>query len=171
MRSRLDDARPDAWLVAAGRELDGATDHLGEIANRLVTTITANLGRVRRPGRNLDTDTPGVQVSDRVLKKVLTTRIRRTAGRLVVHLLVDGEDGRVDRIRIGLIARYHDVLPWDSEQVRDIMTDVLTELLGPEHAALAACHLDIGWKDLETHEWSAGTAEDSSLLPAPGHGG
>ncbi|WHU48709.1 hypothetical protein QNM97_06880 [Gordonia sp. L191] len=155
MSSQLDDEQTDAWLVAAGRELDGATDRLSEDANRLVTAITANLGRVRRPGRPLDTDTPGVQVSDRVLKQVLAVRIRRTVGRLVVHLLVDDEDGRVDRIRIGLIARYHDVLPSDSEQVRDIMTEVLTELLGPEHAAVAACHLDVRWQDLETHEWSA----------------
>ena len=53
MSSQLDDEQTDAWLVAAGRELDGATDRLSEDANRLVTAITANLGRVRRPGRPL----------------------------------------------------------------------------------------------------------------------
>ncbi|MGC4933017.1 hypothetical protein ACLQ3C_04975 [Gordonia sp. DT30] len=155
MNSEIDDEQTDAWLVAAGRELGGPDNSLSADANRLVGAITASLGTIRRPGRALDTDTSGVRISDRVLKQLLAIRIRRTLGRLVVHLVVDGADGAVDRIRIGLIARYRDVLPTDSERVRDTVTDVLNAVLGPDHSATAAQHLDVRWQDLETHEWSA----------------
>lgn len=155
MTNDIDTDQTDAWLVAAGRELDSVGAGLSADANRLIGAITASLGRVRRPGRALATDTPGVWISDRVLKQLLAIRIRRSLGRLAVRLLVDGNDDEVERIRIGVIARYNDILPADSEEVRDVITDVLVSLLGPHHATTASRQLDVRWQDLETRDWPA----------------
>lgn len=148
-----DDAT-DAWVVAAGRELGSLSDDtLSDDAGRLAAKITASLGRVRRPGRPLDTDTPGVRVSDRVVKQVLSMRIRSRLGRLVVYVSIDGDDGAVDRIRIGLIARYRDVLPVDADRVRDITAAVLLTHLGPQCSAAVEA-IDVRWQDIETREWA-----------------
>lgn len=143
-----DSDHTDAWLVAAGRELDD----LSSDASALAASITANLGRFRRPGRPLDTDDPGVQISDRVLKQIVAMRIRRALGRLVIFIDVGEDAGVIDSIGIGLVARYRDILPDDADRVRGIVTDVLTSLLGPDHAVTSG-GINVRWQDLETHEW------------------
>ncbi|NDK92210.1 hypothetical protein GYA93_21990 [Gordonia desulfuricans] len=153
---RIDDDRTDVWLVDAGRELG----NLSSDASRLVAAITADLGTVLRPGRPLDTDTVGVCVSDRVLKQILAVGIRRALGRLVVFVSVDGDDDAVDRLRVGLIARYGDILPDRSDDVREVARTVLADLLGPEHARAASARIDVRWQDLETRDWWESPAAD-----------
>ncbi|MEP9393377.1 hypothetical protein ABLE92_23400 [Gordonia sp. VNQ95] len=149
MTSRMDDDHTDVWLRDAGRQLDPA-DGQNFDASRLVASITAHLPRARRPGRPLLTDSPGVWISDRVLTQVMAVRVRRTVGRLVVGITAEGSDGRVERIRLGLVARYHDILPEESDLIRDVVTEVLTSLLGPDHARAAAGAIDVRWGDLDT---------------------
>ncbi|MGW0037388.1 hypothetical protein [Gordonia sp. NPDC003376] len=151
-----DPDRTDAWLVDAGRELG----NLSGDASRLVAAITSNLTTVLRPGRPLETDTPGVHISDRVLKQILAVGIRRALGRLVVFVSVDGDDDAVDRLRIGLIARYGDILPDRSDDVREVARTVLTDLLGPEHARSASARIDVRWQDLETRDWWESSATE-----------
>ena len=166
---RLDDDsdETDAWLVDASRRLEEPDRYIA----RLITSITGKLGRVRRSGRILDTDDGTVRVNDRVVKQLLATRIRHTLGRLVVLVELDSPDGSeipdtgenlqsqgspenaVSRVRIGLIARYHDDLVVDSDRVREVADAVLASTLGPSTSATARRHIDIRWQDLYTLNW------------------
>ncbi|MGC4960293.1 hypothetical protein ACPXCG_09385 [Gordonia sp. DT218] len=139
----------DAWLVEAGRRLDEPT---GDV-QRLIDAISGNLSRVRRPARTLTTDTPGVAMSDRIIKQLLSIRIRSTLGRLVVFVAVDGETDVIDGIRIGLIAQYHDELPARSDDIRDVVDDVLVTALGRHTTATARQHITVRWQDVYTREW------------------
>ncbi|WP_454175437.1 hypothetical protein [Gordonia sputi] len=163
---RLDDDsdETDAWLVEASRRLEEPDRDIA----RLISSITGKLGRVRRNGRILDTDDETIRVNDRVVKQLLATRIRHTLGRLVVLVELDSPDSRdtgesphaqgssenaVSRVRIGLIARYHDDLVADSDRVREVADDVLASTLGPSASATARQHIDIRWQDLYTRNW------------------
>lgn len=59
-----------------------------------------------------------------------------------------GRDAKVSRVRIGLIARYHDDLVADSDRVREVADAVLASTLGSETTALARQHIDILWQAL-----------------------
>lgn len=134
----------DAWLVAASRHLDEPSGDVG----RLISSLTANLSRVRRPGRTLTTDTDGVRISDRILKQLLATRIRSIVGRLVVFVAVDGNGDSIDGVQIGLIARYHDDLLAVSDHVRDVVDDVLHSTLGAATAREARRAVGVRWHDV-----------------------
>ena len=99
-----DDDRTDAWLIDASRKLDEPT---GDV-ERLINSITAGLGRVRRPTRTLATDDSAIAVSDRVIRQLLATRVRVATGRLVVSAIVEGDGDAVTGVTLGLIARYLD---------------------------------------------------------------
>lgn len=165
-----DDDQTDAWLVEASRRLEEPDRDIAH----LISSITGKLGRVRRVGRTLDTDDDMIRVSDRVVKQLLATRIRHALGRLVVLVELDspnspgapdtvahdsgseralGRDAKVSRVRIGLIARYHDDLVADSDRVREVADAVLASTLGSETTALARQHIDIRWQDLYTRNW------------------
>ena len=111
-----------------------------------------------------------MRVNDRVVKQLLATRIRHTLGRLVVLVELDSPDGieathsaestdgqqaegspknGVSRVRIGLIARYHDDLVADSDRVREVVASVL----GPSTTTTARQHIDVRWQDLYTRNW------------------
>ncbi|AZG48713.1 hypothetical protein [Gordonia insulae] len=139
----------DAWLVEAGRRLD---EPAGDVA-RLIDAISANLGRVRRPARTLVTDSPGVLVSDRIIKQLLSIRVRALLGRLVVFVAIDGNGDTVTAVRIGLIAEYRDDLMADSEEVRDVVDDVLVSALGPRTTTTARRNITVRWQDVYTREW------------------
>ncbi|MGV9713577.1 hypothetical protein ACWDTI_23280 [Gordonia sp. NPDC003424] len=147
----VDDAsdETDAWLVEASRRLD---EPAGDV-QRLIASISANLSRVRRPARVLATDTAGVWVSDRILKQLLATRIRTSIGRLVVFVALDGAGDAVDGVRIGLIAQYGDDLPAASEDVRDVVEDLMGDALGPTITARARRSIEVHWRDVYTREW------------------
>lgn len=159
-----DDEQTDAWLVDASRRLEEPDRDIA----RLISSITGKIGRVRRNGRPLDTDDERVQVNDRVVKQLLATRIRHALGRLVVLVELDApgnvenpdvaedtdlSDTAVTRVRIGLIARYHDDLVADSDRVREVADTVLASALGPTITATARRHIDIRWQDLYTRNW------------------
>lgn len=139
----------DSWLVDASRRLSEPDADVG----RLISSITGNLERVRRPARRLNTDSTGIEVSDRVIRQLLATRIRQRLGRLVVQVTLDGDDAQLARVRIGLIARYHDDLVGDSDRVRDVADEVLTATLGPRSSDVARRSIDVRWQDLYTREW------------------
>lgn len=147
--SSIGDDHGEIWLRDAGRQLD-PTDEQTRDATRLLASITDHLPRARRPGRPLLTDSPGVWISDRVLTQLVAVQVRRSVGRLVVGISAEGSDGRVERIRLGLVARYHDILPEESDLIRDVVTEVLTSLLGPEQARTASDAIDVRWTDLDT---------------------
>ena len=165
-----DSDETDAWLVEASRRLEEPDRDIAQ----LISSITGKLGRVRRNGRLLDTDESTVRVNDRVVKQLLATRIRHTLGRLVVLVELDGPDGietthsaestngqqaegspknGVRRVRIGLIARYHDDLVADSDRVREVVATVLASVLGPSTTTTARQHIDVRWQDLYTRNW------------------
>jgi hypothetical protein len=139
----------DGWLVDAVRDQQEPDSDV----ERLISSISSGLGRVRRPARSLVADAPGVWVSDRVLKQLIAVRVRRTIGRLVVFASVDGPDDRVNAVRMGLIARYADDLVVLSDQVRDIVDDVLISTIGTEASAAARSDVSVRWQDLYTREW------------------
>ncbi len=141
----------DAWLVEASRRLDEPS---GDV-NRLISAISANLSRVRRPARTLSTDVDGIRVSDRIVKQLLSIRVRSAVGRLVVFVAVDGEGDEVSGIRIGLIARYQDDLLTRSEEVRDAVGDVLATALGEQTTTTARRNITVRWQDVYTREWLA----------------
>ncbi|NED68793.1 hypothetical protein G3I15_48520 [Streptomyces sp. SID10244] len=70
-----------------------------------------------------------------------------------MFVAVDGEADLIDGIRIGLIARYHDELPARSEDVRDVVDDVLVAALGPHTTATARQNITVRWQDVYTREW------------------
>lgn len=139
----------DAWLVEASRYLDEPD---GDVT-RLIDAISTNLDRVRRPARTLATDVSGVRVSDRIIKQLLSIRIRSTIGRLVVFVSVDGDDDLVTGLRIGLIARYRDDLLALSDEVRDVAEAVLSATLGDRSSAAARQAITVRWQDVYTREW------------------
>ena len=59
----------------------------------------------------------------------------------------------VDGVRVGLIARYADDLPALSDEVRDIVDDVLLDTLGSESSAAARHNISVRWQDVYTREW------------------
>ncbi|MFI8770999.1 hypothetical protein ACIGKQ_02430 [Gordonia sp. NPDC062954] len=136
----------DAWLVEASRDLDEPDEDV----TRLIDAISTNLDRVRRPARTLATDEPGVRVSDRIIKQLLSIRIRSTIGRLVVFVTVDGDDDVVAGLRIGLIARYRDDLLALSNEVRDVAEAVLSATLGDWSSAAARQAITVRWQDVYT---------------------
>ena len=139
----------DAWLVEASRRLD---EPAGDV-HRLINAISANLNRARRPARTLATDAPGISMSDRIIKQLLSIRVRSTLGRLVVFVAVDGDGDAVSGIRIGLIAQYQDDLRVRSDEVRDVVGEVLTGVLGPEATVAARREITVRWQDVYTREW------------------
>lgn len=139
----------DAWLVDAVRDHHEPDSDV----ERLISSISSGLSRIRRPARTLASDTRGVLVSDRVVKQLIAVRIRRTLGRLVVFASVDGAENDVDGIRIGLIARYTDDLVAESNRVRDIVDDVLVSTIGVDVSAAARTNVSVRWQDLYTREW------------------
>ncbi|MGO3325602.1 hypothetical protein [Gordonia sp. (in: high G+C Gram-positive bacteria)] len=145
----MTDDPTDAWLVDAIRD-DREPDSDVE---RLISSISSGLSRIRRPARMLAADARGVSVSDRIVKELMAVRIRRALGRLVVFASVDGPDDVVDGIRIGLIARYTDSLLAQSDEVRDIVEDVLTSTIGVRSSAAARTNIAVRWQDLYTREW------------------
>ncbi len=143
----LDDEYADAWLVDATRDIDEPADDV----RHLITSITSSLGRVRRPGRPIVSDDPHIRFNDRVIKQLIATRIRTVAGTLTVQVAVDGADLGITGVRIGLVARYHDDLPALSEQIRDVVEQTLTSLLGTPSTQPPP--ISIRWQDLYTREW------------------
>ena len=145
------DELTDAWLVDAIRD-DREPDSDVE---RLISSISSGLSRFRQPARTLAADTRGVWVSDRIVKQMIAVQIRRVLGRLVVFASIDGSGDEVDGIRIGLIARYSDDLLMQSEQVRDVVEDVLTATIGVRASAAGRSDISVRWQDLYTREWLA----------------
>lgn len=143
----LDDDHTGAWLVEATRGIDEPTDDV----RRLISSITGNLGRVRRPGRPIASDDPGIRFNDRVIKQLIATRIRSLLGSLAVYVAVDGDDLQITGLRIGLVAHYHDDLPALSDDIRDLVDEVLTGLLGSPSGPRAP--IAIRWQDVYTREW------------------
>lgn len=141
--------RTDAWLVDASRRLEPP----GGDVDRLISSITRGVQRVRRPGRSLATDDAGIAMSDRVVKQLLATRVRAELGRLVVFAAVDGAGDEATGIRLGLVARYHDDLLDDANQVRDVVSRVLIDALGAESSAAARRDIAVRWQDIYTREW------------------
>lgn len=139
----------DAWLVDAIRD-DREPDSDVE---RLITSISSGLSRIRRPARMLAADERGVSISDRIVKELIAVRIRRALGRLVVFASIDGPEDMVDGVRIGLIARYTDSLIAQSDQVRDVVEEVLTSTIGAHASAAARTNISVRWQDLYTREW------------------
>ncbi|MCF8589023.1 hypothetical protein [Gordonia liuliyuniae] len=149
---RFDDATDDptdAWLVDAVRdEREPDSD-----VERLISSISSGLSRMRRPARTLATDTDGVWVSDRIVKQLIAVSVRRALGRLVVFASIDGTDDTADGVRIGVIARYADDLPATSEKVRDVVDEVLISTIGARSSAVARTEVTVRWQDLYTREW------------------
>lgn len=139
----------DAWLVDASRRLDEPS---GDVA-RLISSIASGLPRVRRPGRDLNTDDDRVTVNDRVVKQLLATRVRARAHRLVVRVELHGDGGVLTGVTIGLIARYRDDLRGRAEVVREAAQAVLRDSLGPSISADARASVDVRWQDVYTREW------------------
>ena len=104
----------DAWLVEATQQI-AADEPIGDV-DRLITSISGSLQRIRRPARTLATDELRVNTSDRVVKQLIAVRTRRELGRLTVFVSVDGAGDTVDGVRVGLIARYADDLPALSDE-------------------------------------------------------
>lgn len=144
-----DDDRTDAWLIDASRKLDEPT---GDV-ERLINSITAGLGRVRRPTRTLATDDSAIAVSDRVIRQLLATRVRVATGRLVVSAIVEGDGDAVTGVTLGLIARYLDDLLADADRIRDVVGQVLIETVGERSSAAARSAVTVRWQDLYTREW------------------
>lgn len=134
----------DAWLVEATQQI-AADEPIGDV-DRLITSISGSLQRIRRPARTLATDELRVNTSDRVVKQLIAVRTRRELGRLTVFVSVDG-------VRVGLIARYADELPALSDEVRDIVDEVLLDTLGAESSAAARRNISVRWQDVYTREW------------------
>ncbi|WP_132992640.1 hypothetical protein [Gordonia zhaorongruii] len=149
VRDSDENDRTDAWLVAATREIDEPDSDV----ERLITSISSGLKRIRRPARRLATDGRGIWVSDRIVKQMIAVRIRRSLGRLVVAAYLDGEADELDGIRIGLIAKYSDDLVGHSNQVRDAVEAVLISTLGRDTSRPARENIDVRWQDLYTREW------------------
>ncbi|OCH82067.1 hypothetical protein [Gordonia sp. UCD-TK1] len=141
----------DAWLVEATQQI-AADEPIGDV-DRLITSISGSLQRIRRPARTLATDELRVNTSDRVVKQLIAVRTRRKLGRLTVFVSVDGAGDTVDGVRVGLIARYADDLPALSDEVRDIVDDVLLDTLGSESSAAARHNISVRWQDVYTREW------------------
>ncbi|WOC12293.1 hypothetical protein [Gordonia sp. MP11Mi] len=139
----------DGWLVDAIRD-DREPDSDVE---RLISSISAGVSRMRRPARPLAADAREVWVSDRIVKQLIAVQIRRALGRLVVFASIDGAEDAVDGIRIGLIARYADDLVARSERVRDLVEDVLVSTIGVQASATARTNISVRWQDLYTREW------------------
>ena len=72
---------------------------------------------------------------------------------MTVFVSVDGAGDTVDGVRVGLIARYADDLPALSDEVRDIVDDVLIDTLGTESSAAARRNISVRWQDVYTREW------------------
>ncbi|MFW0785088.1 hypothetical protein AAFP35_11240 [Gordonia sp. CPCC 206044] len=147
----VDDAADDtdAWLVEAGRQIDEPDSDV----ERLISSISAGLGRTRRPARALATDSPGIRVTDRIVKQLIAIRIRRELGRLAVFASVDGEGEDIDGVRVGLIARYADDLREMSDRVRDVVDTVLFDTVGENASAAARRNISVRWQDVYTREW------------------
>lgn len=143
------DGSTDAWLVEASRQLDEPT---GDVA-RLIDAISTKLPAMRRPGRPLASDDPAVAVNDRVLKKLLATRVRSTVGRLVVNVALDGSGADLSGVTIGLIARYRDDLRTEADRVREVVGTVLVDVLGETVTAAARADIGVHWQDVYTREW------------------
>ncbi|MBD0859996.1 hypothetical protein IA539_02055 [Gordonia sp. zg691] len=139
----------DAWIVEASRQLAAPPSDI----DRLISSISAGLSRVRRPARALASGGVRIKVSDRIIKQKIAIRIRRDVGRLVVFAAVDGAGDSVDGIRLGLVARYSDDLVVLSDTVRDVVDEVLVETLGPETSAAARRNISVRWQDVYTREW------------------
>ncbi|MFE0750660.1 hypothetical protein [Gordonia sp. NPDC058843] len=140
----------DAWLVEATQQI---ADEPASDVDRLISSISGSLQRIRRPARTLATDGVRITTTDRVVKQLIAIRTRRELGRLTVFASVDGAGDTVDGVRIGLIARYADDLPALSDEVRDIVDEVLIETLGVESSAAARRNISIRWQDVYTREW------------------
>jgi hypothetical protein len=140
----------DAWLVEATRQI--ADDPASDV-DRLISSISGSLQRIRRPARTLATDGLRINTSDRVVKQLIAIRTRRELGRLTVFVSVDGDGETVDGVRVGLIARYADDLPALSDDVRDIVDEVLVETLGGDSSAVARRNISVRWQDVYTREW------------------
>ncbi|WP_055475451.1 hypothetical protein [Gordonia sp. HS-NH1] len=140
----------DAWLVEATQRL---ADEPANDVDRLISSISGSLQRIRRPARTLATDGLRITTSDRVVKQLIAVRTRRELGRLTVFVSVDGAGDTVDGVRVGLIARYADDLPALSDDVRDIVDEVLIETLGTETSAAARRNISVRWQDVYTREW------------------
>lgn len=139
----------DAWLIDATRQLaDPPSD-----VDRLISSISAGLNRIRRPARALATDGLRIKITDAVLKQMIAIRTRRQLGRLVVFATVDGAGDAVTGIRVGLVARYADDLIALSDRVRDIVEGILIETIGPESSAEARRNISVRWQDVYTREW------------------
>ena len=142
----------DAWLVEATRQI---ADEPASDVDRLISSISGSLQRIRRPARTLATDGLRINTSDRVVKQLIAIRTRRELGRLTVFVSVDGDGETVDGVRVGLIARYADDLPALSDDVRDIVDEVLVETLGADSSAVARRNISVRWQDVYTREWLA----------------
>ncbi|MEY1674880.1 hypothetical protein AB4Z55_11915 [Gordonia sp. ABKF26] len=142
----------DAWLVEATRQI---ADEPASDVDRLISSISGSLQRIRRPARTLATDGLRIYTSDRVVKQLIAIRTRRELGRLTVFVSVDGDGETVDGVRVGLIARYADDLPALSDDVRDIVDEVLVETLGGDSSAVARRNISVRWQDVYTREWLA----------------
>ncbi|ANY24080.1 hypothetical protein [Gordonia terrae] len=140
----------DAWLVEATRQI---ADEPASDVDRLISSISGSLQRIRRPARTLATDGLRINTSDRVVKQLIAIRTRRELGRLTVFVSVDGDGETVDGVRVGLIARYADDLPALSDDVRDIVDEVLVETLGGDSSAVARRNISVRWQDVYTREW------------------
>ena len=140
----------DAWLVEATRQI---ADEPASDVDRLISSISGSLQRIRRPARTLATDGLRINTSDRVVKQLIGIRTRRELGRLTVFVSVDGDGETVDGVRVGLIARYADDLPALSDDVRDIVDEVLVETLGGDSSAVARRNISVRWQDVYTREW------------------
>lgn len=140
----------DAWLVAATQQI---ADEPTSDVDRLISSISGSLQRIRRPARTLATDGIRIKTSDRVVKQLIAVRTRRELGRLTVFVSVDGAGDTVEGVRVGLIARYADDLPSLSDDVRDIVEGVLIETLGADSSASARRNISVRWQDVYTREW------------------
>ena len=150
-----DDDLTDAWLVEATREMTSSESPEGDV-ERLITSISSTLSRIHRPARRLATDDRGILISDRVVKQLVGRAVRQRLDRLVVFASVDGDDDAVDAIRVGLIARYADDLVALSDQVRDLVEEVLVSTVGSESSATGRKNIAVRWQDLYTREWLPG---------------
>lgn len=144
------DDTADSWLIDAARQLDPPDSEI----ERLISSITAKAGRIFTPARTVPTDSNRIAMSERVIKRLVATRTRSAIGRLVVfaQLAVD-DDGAVDGIRVGLVARYRDDLVVLSDEVRAVVADVLSECLGPQTAARAGANIGVRWQDVYSRDW------------------
>jgi len=137
-------SRPDAWLIEASRQLSPPSADI----DRLVAAITAKVRLLPLPSTPLDTDLPGVTITDLVLKQLLATEIRRDYERLVVAIRLDIHNRKVRRVRINLIGRYRDELPELGDVIRQRVKTILMTGLGADHGARAANRIDLHWTDL-----------------------